>query len=300
MPAHLTKVKSRLSIHAHRKVRGLLEGEYAAVQIGRGIDFNDLREYVRGDDIKDIDWKASARSRQLLVKRYIAERKHTIVLAVSTGRSMAALNDVDVSKRELAVFTAGVIGYLATQHADLVALVHGDANRQHVQPPDSGELWLEQLLGQIHDAITPQSPHADLGAVLDYTKRAIRRRTILVVISDDTVLTEDTVAALRRLRAQHEMLFVTIGDLDPTVPPSAESGVLRSLVDVDSGREIPTWLRGDRALQAEFAQLVAAEEDQLHKQLDRLGIVHARIHDWDSAVTAIFKLLERHRHARRR
>ncbi|NHA00437.1 DUF58 domain-containing protein [Nocardioides sp. W3-2-3] len=64
MPAHLPRIKARLSIHAHRKVRGLLEGEYAAVHVGRGIDFNDLREYVRGDDVKDIDWKASARSRQ--------------------------------------------------------------------------------------------------------------------------------------------------------------------------------------------------------------------------------------------
>ena len=76
--SHLTRVKARLSIHAHRKVRGLLEGEYAAIQIGRGIDFNDLREYVRGDDVKDIDWKASARTRMLLVKRYVAERKHTV------------------------------------------------------------------------------------------------------------------------------------------------------------------------------------------------------------------------------
>jgi uncharacterized protein (DUF58 family) len=74
MPAHLTRIKTRLSIHAHRKVRGLLEGEYAALHVGRGIDFNDLREYVRGDDVKDIDWKASARGRQLLVKRYVAER----------------------------------------------------------------------------------------------------------------------------------------------------------------------------------------------------------------------------------
>ena len=107
MTAHLTKVKARLAIHAHRKVRGLLEGEYAAIQVGRGIDFNDLREYVRGDDVKDIDWKASARGRQLLVKRYIAERKHTVLLAVSTGRSMAAMNDAEVSSASSPCSSAG-------------------------------------------------------------------------------------------------------------------------------------------------------------------------------------------------
>lgn len=294
MTAHLTKVKTRLSIHAHRKVRGVLEGEYASVQVGRGIDFNDLREYVRGDDVKDIDWKASARGRQLLVKRYIAERKHTILLTVSTGRSMAAMNDVEVSKRDLSVFVAGVVGYLATQHADLVSLVHGDAERQHVRAPDSGELHLERLLATVHDATSPTGPPSDLAAVLDYAKRAVRRRTIMVVIADETALSQEMINALRRLRAQHELLYITIGDLDPT------DRVRRPLVDIDTGHEIPDWLRHDRQLHAEYAQLVATEEQLLRKQLDRLGIVHQTVHDWESAITAVFKLLERHRHARRR
>ena len=101
MAVHLTRVKTRMSIHAHRKVRGLLEGEYAALHAGRSMDFNDLREYVRGDDVKDIEWKASARSGNLLVKRYAALRQHTILFAVSTGRSMAAMNDQAVEKRRL-------------------------------------------------------------------------------------------------------------------------------------------------------------------------------------------------------
>ncbi|UMG93446.1 DUF58 domain-containing protein [Nocardioides sp. TF02-7] len=302
---HLTRVKSRLSIHAHRKVRGLLEGEYAAIHVGRGIDFNDLREYVRGDDVKDIDWKASARSRTLLVKRYVAERKHTVVLAVSTGRTMAAMNDARVAKRDLAVFVAGVVGYLATRHGDLVALVHGDAHRQHARPPGNGELHLERLLGVVHDAIRPSGPPSDLAAVLDYVSRAIRRRTILVVVSDETHVSEPVAASLRRLTAQHEVLFLTIGDLDPTVPGTGhdEPGgrpALRRLVDVDAGDEVPDWLRGDVLLQQEYAALVASEESQLRRRLEQLGVVHERVHDTDSAISAVFRLLERHRHARRR
>lgn len=331
MTSHLTRVKARLAVHAHRKVRGLLEGSYAAVSIGRGIDFNDLREYVRGDDVKDIDWKASARGRQLLVKRYISERKHTIVLAVSTGRSMAAMNDADVTKRELSIFVSGMVGYFATQHSDLVSLVHGDAESQHTYPPAGGELHLERLLGAIHDSTTPQSPPTDLAAVLNYAKRAIRRRTIMLIVSDDPSLNEASIDALRRLRVQHEILFLTIGDLDPTSPPSrvaddpdvaASTGsslssdtgksagptgprskksrvALRRLVDIDTGKLIPDWLRDDATLSREFADLVAAERAQLGKQLDRLGIVHERINDWDSAIAAVFRLLERHRYGRR-
>ncbi len=305
MTAHLTRVKTRLSIHAHRKVRGLLDGEYAAAQVGRGIDFNDLREYVRGDDVKDIDWKASARSRQLLVKRYVAERKHTVLLVVSTGRSMAAMNDAEVGKRDLAVFVAGVMGYLASKHGDLVGLVYGDRERQHVQPPDSGELYLERLLGRIHDATTLTAGPSDLAAVLRYAARAIRRRTIMVVVSDEHTVSDELAEALRRLTAQHEILFLTLGDLDPTLPAgngnAAGPGIgRRALVDVDSGSVVPRWLRGDPVLRREYAALVGQEEAGLRRRLDQLGIVHERVRDTESAIAAVFRLLERHRHARRR
>lgn len=296
MPAHLPRIKARLSIHAHRKVRGLLEGEYAAVHVGRGIDFNDLREYVRGDDVKDIDWKASARSRQLLVKRYVAERKHTVLLCVSTGRSMAALNDVAVSKRELAVFVSGLVGLLAVQHGDLVSLVHGDAAGQHGERPRGGELHLERLLATVHDAITPAGAPADLTALLRHVVRTVRRRTLLVVVCDDTFIPEESADLLRRLTVQHEVLLLGIGDLDPTRPEVAD----RDLVDVDSAAEVPGWLRNDRQLRAELAALVGEEEQRMRRRLDQLGVVHERVRDTDSAITSVFRLLERQRHARRR
>lgn len=296
MTAHLTRIKSRLSVHAHRKVRGLLDGEYAAIHVGRGIDFNDLREYVRGDDVKDIDWKASARSRQLLIKRYVAERKHTVLLCVSTGRSMAAMNDAAVSKRELAVFVAGVMGYLAVQHGDLVGLAHGDATRQSARRPEGSELHLERLLGLVHDAIAPDGPPSDLTALLRYVARTVRRRTILVVVSDEATLPDSSVEVLRRLTAQHEVLFLTIGDLDPTLPAVAD----RRLVDVDAGAEVPGWLRHDRELRDQYAALVGSQEQQLRRRLEQLGVVHERVRDTESAISAVYRLLERHRHARRR
>ncbi|MCL2612822.1 MAG: DUF58 domain-containing protein [Nocardioidaceae bacterium] len=299
---YLQKIRTRLTIHAHRKVLGLLEGEYAAVQIGRGMDFNDLREYVRGDDVKDIDWKASARGRQLLVKRYVAERKHTVLLCVSTGRSMAALNQVGtrspVSKRDLSVFVAGLIGYLAVRHGDLVSLVYGDADQQHIRPRESTELHLERLLSTIHAATTERSGPADLVALLHYTARVVRRRTILAIVSDEVSVSDELADVLRRLAAQHEILFVTIGDADPTA--AADSLTDRPLYDIDAGTPIPGWLRGDRRLRREYAALVGSEEAGLRRRLDQLGIVHERVRDTDAAITAVFRLLERHRHARRR
>ena len=127
MTTHLPRIKSRMAIHSHRKVRGLLQWEYASMSVGRSMDLNDLREYVRGDDVRDIDWKASARGGHMLVKRFVATRKHTVLVVVSTGRSMAAVNDRLLPKRDLAVYVAGVVGWLAVRHGDLVGVAYGDA-----------------------------------------------------------------------------------------------------------------------------------------------------------------------------
>jgi uncharacterized protein (DUF58 family) len=296
MAVHLTRVKTRMSIHAHRKVRGLLEGEYAALHAGRSMDFNDLREYVRGDDVKDIEWKASARTRSLLVKRYAALRQHTIMFAVSTGRSMAAMNDQEVEKRRLSVLVTGMIGYLAVRNGDVVALAHGNAAEQHQAPPAKGELGLERHLEAIHEATTPESAPADLSALLEYVIRTVRRRTILVVVSDEHAVDDRLARALRRLAVQHEVMFVTVGDLDPT--SFAHDYV--DLVDIDTGARVPEWMRTDEKLQREYADLLTTDAHNLARTLDTLGIVHAHVHDEASVLRTVFGLLETHRHARRR
>ena len=322
MTVHLTRVKARLSIHAHRRVHALLEGEYASLHGGRSMDFNDLREYVRGDDVKDIDWKASARSRILLVKRYAALRQHTILLVASTGRSMAAMNDLAVAKRDLAVTTAGLFGYLAVRHGDLVTMAYGDTEECHLRPPVRGEIALERHLAAMYDATTPESPASDLSNVLEYVIRTVRRRTIMLVVADVLAVDERLTAALRRLRVQHEVLFVTVGDLDPTSvdltsspvswdelieddPDDAEedAGVAyvppQGLVDVDSRQALPAWVGSDDRLRQEYADVLTAEATALAHSLDRLGIVHAHVDDEAAAVRTVFDLLETHRHARR-
>lgn len=301
MTTHLPRVRTRLGIHAHRKVRGLLEGEYAALHTGRSMDFQDLREYVRGDDVTDLEWKASARTGALLVKRYAAVRKHTIMLAVSTGRSMAAMNDLDVPKRELSVFAAGVLGYLAVRNGDFVGLTYGDAAHQGGLPPATGELRLERCLATAFDATTPGSAPTDLVALLRYVARVVRRRTILVVVGDDLTMTDELAAALRRLVVQHEVLFLTVGDLDPTAAPVA-AGVRergRALVDVETGLRLPDWL-DDARLHEELAGSLAEDLQAFRRRTDAVGVVHEHVHDTESAINAVFRLLERQRHARRR
>ena len=297
MTTYLPRIRTRLRIHAHRKVVSLLEGEYASRQTGRSMDFNDLREYVRGDDVKDIDWKATARSRQLLVKRFTAERQHLLLVAVSTGRSMAARTTPSVDKRDLAVFVTGLVGWLAVRHGDKVALAYGDATSQRLTPAAETEVALEQGLAAIHDAIRPDAGESDVVAVLRHVAKNVRRRALLLVVTDEHTVGDELAAVLRRLAVQHEVLVATIDDLDPTegLGPTGRGGP----VEIATSTELPDWLRHDRRLAEEYAALAAAEEDRLRETLDGLAIAYERFSDDRTAIGAVFRLLERHRHARR-
>src|SRR5579875_1997370 len=127
MPSLLVNVRRKMSIAANHRIVNIMDGESASTFKSRSLDFEDLREYVPGDDIKDIDWKATARSGQILIKRYVAIRKNSIMLVVDTGRSMAATAPSGENKKDITVMAAGVIASIAQNHDDLVALTAGNS-----------------------------------------------------------------------------------------------------------------------------------------------------------------------------
>ena len=302
MTSLLRKVRMRTSIHAHRKVRSVLDGEYGSVHKGRSMDFDDLREYVPGDDIKDLDWKASARHGRPLIKRYVATRQHAVLLVVDTGCTMAALSDATSSKRDVAVVAAGVFAQLAHRHGDLTGLVAGpvspandrvrNADRIVHVPFGFNELHIERMLRLIHDGIDAEGDMPRLDVLLEYVSRNVRRRTILVVISDDIDLTERHRSLLRRLDAQHEILFCTVGDVTMTDPALLE----RDLRVVGSGGHVPAFFRNRGLLHDDLVALGRRRAAATRSTLNRLGIVGTRLSGDVDVVPAVYELLDRQRH----
>ncbi|MBG6239740.1 uncharacterized protein (DUF58 family) [Mycetocola sp. CAN_C7] len=293
----LHRVKTKLAIRAHRKVRGLLDGEYVSLFHGKSLDFDDLRAYTPGDDVKDIDWKATARVGAPLTKRYIAARKHAVMLVVDTGRDFAALSASGGPKRDVAVLAAGVMGYLAVRHGDHVGLVAGDADETEHVPFRGTESHLERILGVIHRRTSLTAGPSRLATQLDYVRRTFRRRMILVVFADDGAIdpdNDDELRLLRRLHAQHEILWITVGDADPTLAEFAD----HDMFDVADGRELPAFLRRDSALRADFAASVATRTAASSGLLERIGISSHRLTGDDDVVPGLFRLLEVHNHAR--
>ena len=296
MGSLLVKVKTKMSIHAHEKVRGLLEGQYGSVFKGRSMDFDDLREYIPGDDVKDIDWKATARSGQTRIKRYVAVRKHNILLVVDTGRDMAALSDGGDVKKDVSVMAAGVIGYIAQKHGDLVALVAGNAEGSKYLPLKSSNDHLERILQHIDAGANLEGTPSDLTVQLEYIARTIRRRMMLIIISDDGLLTKKHEKLLRRLGAQHEIMWLTVGDAN-ICDEKWQNDIME---EIDDRLAIPQFLRKSKKLEQEFLSSTKSQHEQFMASANRLGISSERIAGEEDVVSGIFKLLERQRSARRK
>ncbi len=295
MAGLLRRVKTRLSITAHRKVRGLLDGEYVSVFHGRSMDFDDLRPYVPGDELKDIDWKATARHGHPLTKRYIAARKHTLALLVDTGRNMAALAASGEVKRDIGIEVAGALAYIASRHGDQVCLIAGDATHTEFRTPGSTEAHLERLLQLVHSSTSLASGPSDLTKQLAFTASRLTRRMILLIVADDRELGDRERDLLARLSVQHEILWITIGDADLM----REEWSSRSMHDVGTEYSLPAFVRGDRALREEFASSVALSAARSEDFLEALSISSERVVSTADVLPGLFRLLERHKRARR-
>lgn len=289
----LTRVKSQLFVHSRRRSRSLLEGEYASIFHGRSLDYVDLREYVPGDEVRDIDWKATARHSSPLVKRYVATRKQNLLLVVDTGRGMAAITRSGELKKDVAIMVCGVVGYLAQRHGDLVGLVRGTAEGTTSHALRGSETHLELLLRAIDEETRLDGDQSDLAAQLSWIVRSVRRRLMLVVIADDRDLDPALEGILRRLHVQHEILWVTVEDADPT---ALDAGF--AAYDVADVHGLPAHVRLDPKVRAAHAAAVEERVRCTSELLDRQAINHARIGASDEVLPTVFALLERQRRAR--
>ena len=293
MVALLPRVKSRLFIHANRRSTNLLEGEYAAITSGRSLDFDDLREYVPGDEVDDIDWKATARTGNPLVKRYKQTRRQDVILAVDTGRGMAAASQGGSPKRDVAILIAGALGYLSLRHGDAVGLITRSAGRMRHRPPRASEGYLETLLRTVEQETRLDADPSDPFALCSYLLRGIPNRSIVVVIGDDVEPAPDIDEALRSLREKHELLWITVADLDLI----DGEGTGRGILDVENGSPIPTMLRSDKKLAAVYDRRSSDRIAAQHAYFRARGVSLCRITSADEVVPALLRLLQRRRRA---
>ncbi len=268
----------------------LLDGSYNSIFKGKSMNFDSLREYVVGDDLKDVDWKATARSSRMLVREYIAERRHNLMLVMDSNmRMLGHANDTD-EKERIAIMAAGTLAYLVDDNGDYVSATYGiptyggKSSIAH-HPFKTGKANLENiLLG--YDRATTLKNHSNLNDTLTYITKNFNRRMIMVIVTDAEGISQLDEVLLKRLLIRHDILIMNVSDADTEG---------QDIYSLDDSVYLPDFITKDKKLAAEAAAYREQREKENEYKLARLGIAVSTFDKCVEIERDLVTLLEKHK-----
>ncbi len=283
---YINKIKANISIYSSRKTTNILDGTYKSVYRGKSMNFENLREYTLGDDVKDIDWKASARSGDLLIKQFIAEKKHNIMLIMDTGKKMEADTDLHENKKEIALYTAGTIGYLAVKNNDYIGMTFKKDEKIKYNPFKYNLYNLEEYLCDYDKNSTKNE--TDINEVLEFVYKNISKRMIIFVITDINGIDNIKSNLLKKLNQRHDVLIVNIND---------NYMLGENIFDVSQSEYIPDFLLSDKKLNELEHQIKNEILKSNISKLRKNNVCITSISSIKQINVKIIELLEEHRYA---
>jgi uncharacterized protein (DUF58 family) len=235
----IMKKMRQLEVRTRRKVTDTLAGQYHSVFKGRGMDFDEVREYVAGDETRTIDWNVTARAGRPFVKKFTEERELTILLVVDVSAS-GNFGSAAQSKRELAAEMASVLAFSAIKNNDKVGLIlYSDGIEEYI-PPKKGRRHVMRVVREIL-FFEQKGRGTDTVKALDFANSILHRRAIVFLVSDfqasgdpDAALAELR-RAMRQTNSRHDLIALHIEDAREKSLPDV--GVL-ALEDAETGEVI--------------------------------------------------------------
>ncbi len=234
----LKKVR-QVEIKTHRLVDETLAGHYHSVFKGRGMDFDEVREYVPGDDVRTIDWNVTARTGRTYVKKFTEERELTIILIIDVSAS-GEFGSAAQSKREIMAELGSVIAFSAVRNNDKVGLILFTDEAELYIPPKKGRSHILRVIREIL-FFQPDGNQTDIAAAMDFANQVIRRRAVAFLISDFCLPGEfeDSLQELRPklqiTNRRHDLVAVSVND--PKERELPDIGLL-TIEDAETGEQV--------------------------------------------------------------
>jgi uncharacterized protein (DUF58 family) len=267
----LAKVR-QIEIRTNRLAQETFAGQYHSVFKGRGMDFEEVREYVPGDEVRSIDWNVTARSGRPFVKKFTEERELTILLVVDLSASGHFASSAQ-SKRELAAEVASVLAFSAIRNEDKVGLVLFTDGVEHYVPPKKGRRHALRVVREIL-FFEPERTGTDVVAALDFVNRVVRRRAVTFLLSDFLVPATGPagVEALRRTLertgSRHDLVALAVTDLRESELPAVGRVVLE---DAERGELVEVDTR-DARVRRDYAEAAARRRRERLQVLRGAGV----------------------------
>ena len=228
LPKEVLKKIRRIEITTSKLATDFLSGQYESVFKGSGIEFDEVRDYQPGDEIRTIDWNVTARMGAPFVKKFIEERQLTVMLLLDASSS-SSFGTTKRFKKELAAEVCAVLAFAAIQNNDRVGLIIFTDRIEKFVPPKKGR---HHVLRVVREALYfhPKGKGTDIAGALRYLDNVVTRRAVTFVISD--FFAKDFRKPLSIANKKHDIVAVTITDPRETALPNA--GIIE-LVDAETG-----------------------------------------------------------------
>jgi uncharacterized protein (DUF58 family) len=317
----------RVEVRTNRLVNDTMVGAYLSHFKGRGMDFEELREYIPGDDVRDIDWNVTHRLGRPFVKRFREERELTVVLAVDVSAS-SSFGSANRTKREFAAEVAATLAFSAAKNGDKVALLLFTDEVELFIPPRKGR---RHILRIVREMLThqPKKRGTDISGALGFLNHVLHRRAIVFLLTDflhsdfglrwqakrDTAFdrdakapsplrsagavqddrTRDAIAELGLTNTRHDVVCLHLHDPRESELPNAglvtiEDAETGELLEIDSNKY---------STRDKFSSLNQDRLAQLDQSLNRTGVDTLRLKTTEPFAPALQRFFELRRGRRR-
>ena len=264
IPAELTKKIRILQITTRKVINDVLAGEYGSVFRGRGMEFDEVREYMPGDEIRSIDWNVTARTGIPFVKRYVEERELTVIFLVDLSAS-GTFGSVDKLKNEVAAEFCSLLAFSAVKNNDKVGLIVFTDQVEMFIPPQKGTQHVLRVIRELLD-FTPRKAKTDIVGALDYLGKVTKKRAVVFLVSDFQA--EGFERSMRVIGKRHDLVAVTV--IDPREIRLPDVGLLE-LEDAETG-EIVVIDTSSTSVRKKYERLGREQSDEFRDLFASMGV----------------------------
>ncbi len=254
LPAELLKKVKLLEIQTRKIVNSLFAGEYHSAFKGQGMAFSDFREYVPGDDVRNIAWTLTARAGKPFIKKYDEEREQTLMVVVDVSGS-GLFGSKELLKIEVIAYLSALLSFSAIKNNDRVGLLLFSNTVEHFVPPKKGRAHVHRILRDIlfHE---PKNSQTKISVALEHLQNVLKKKTNLFIFSD--FMDQGYEVALRYLARKHEVAAIVVEDpLEHEIPKMGlvemQDPETREIVTVDTSSMLfQKWFKEESKKRREF------------------------------------------------
>jgi len=264
IPQELIKKIRQIQIYTSRMVDASFAGQYESVFKGRGMQFDEVREYTPGDDIRTIDWNVTARTGRPYIKRFVEEREMTVIFVVDLSAS-GDFGTLNKAKNELAAEFCAVLAFAAAKNNDKVGLLIFTDQIELYIPPKKGISHMLRLIRELLYFKMPKR-RTDISGALDYLGKVVRKKATVFLVSD--FIEADFKKPLSLVNKRHDVIAVPVRDKAEIMLPGVG---LIEFTDAETG-EIILVDTSSSKFRNQYSNTTARRFDELKNMLRTINV----------------------------